>query len=1110
MKKRILAIVLALFVSITVLPVSASAGTIMGGIQFPVKTDEDLDAALTFIDSSNIGKAHIVLEADGITVSDPFQLKNVILDTNGHELTVCDTLTLLGTSTITGGGILIRGNSFNGRMLTVPSGATAILDDITLDGGAVWSGEENAYIGRGTENAGITAAGALLYVEGTVTLQNETVVQNNDWSAANDGGSAAICVDNNGALHISDAIIRNNYGSNWGSAIYGGGRQSNSTIQIDTVDIYGNDGKDGTVFTFRKMTLGTPESTSNTATTIRVHDNVSGNGAGIRGATGNTIAIYNGQISHNTAYSGGAGIFTYRGNMKIYGADISYNEVLDAEVSSGKIYNSGGGIYADLGSGYSLVLYDGQIHDNISPVNGGGIFLAGNMYGALTMHGGKVYENRALGTGGGVFAGWPYAFLMDGEVTGNFIGGESDKNDVTLGRGTFGGTTLDAARLTVQEENTRYGKIEFSGFGSTPIRMEIDAWDTLDWTGATNVSISKSAAASADAILSNITWVDKECTMTLHTDDLRFYLNDPTPVPQDQLPVGVQDYSGTYDGQPHSFTLSTVNDAAVEYYEDAAHEQQYKDGQPSFTDAGTYTVYYTVKKEAYQEVNGSAVVTIAKKSIAKPTAIADLYADGTEITGVRYLGDAEYSVDGKTSAETAGTYSATFTLQDPGNTQWSGGSTDPLVVAWELKAEKTPVTITFAEKEVTTVYSENGSYTQAAEVTGLDDSSEIIYSVNKAYVASADSLEPGKINLLKTGYIVVTASYVGDETHTAASASYSLLIAAAEDGQKAESYVSSVTLLDGRIIQFPEPILAIAGEEITIPYGSTLYDNSGNAQTLIGRTVYPNGTADLQFASHSSSSTRYTVTVENAQNGGVISSHQTAKRGNTVTLTVTPDKNYRLDIITVKDVTGKTVKVTNNGNGKYTFSMPANNVTVKVSFVKETIFADIPSGAYYEDAVDWAMKNSTVNGVSSTAFDPDGICTRAQAVTFLWRTAGNPEPESTKMPFVDVSVDSYYYKAVLWAVENGITKGTSDTTFSPDMTCNRGHIVTFLWRTAKSPTSGSTNPFVDVPANTYYTDAVLWAVENGVTRGTTDTAFSPAQGCTRAQIVTFIYRQYNK
>lgn len=872
-------------------------------------------------------------------------------------------------------------------------------------------------------------------------------MQNNDWkSATSDGGSAAICVDNNGVLHISDATIRNNYGNNWGSAIYGGGRQSNSTIQIDTADIYGNDGKDGTVFTFRKMTLGTPESTSNTATTIRIHDNASGNGAGIRGATGNTIAIYNGQISHNTAYSGGAGIFTYRGNMKIYGTDISYNNVLDADVPSGKIYNSGGGIYADLGSGYSLVLYDGQIHDNTSPVNGGGIFLAGNMYGALTMRGGRVCANRALGTGGGIFAGWPYAFLMGGEVTGNLSGSESDKNDVSLGRGTFGETTLDAARLTVQEENTRYGKIEFSGSGTTPICMEIDAWDTLEWTGATNVSISKSAAASADAILRNITWVDEECTMMLHTDDLRFYLNDPTPVPQDQLPVGVQDYSGTYDGQPHSFTLSTASDASVSYYEDAAHEQQYKDGQPSFTDAGTYTVYYTVKKEAYQEVNGSAVVTIAKKSIAKPTAIADLYADGTEITGIRYLGDAEYSVDGETSAETAGAYSATFTLKDPDNTQWSGGSTDPIVVAWELKAEKTSVTITFSEKEVTTVYSKNGSYTQEVEVTGLDDSSEIVYSVNKAYVASVDSLDPGKINLLKAGYVVVTASYAGDETHTAASASYGLLIAAAEAGQKIESYVSTVTLLDGRTIQFPEPILAIAGEEIPIPDGSTLHDGSGNVQMLIGKTIYPNGTADLQFASHSSSSTRYTITVEDAKNGNVSSSHQTAKRGNTVTLTVTPDKSYKLDTIAVKDITGKTVKVTNSGNGKYIFSMPANNVTVKVSFVKETLFADVPSGAYYEDAVDWAVKNGIANGVSATAFNPDGICTRAQAVAFLWRTAGNPEPESTKMPFEDVSVDSYYYKAVLWAAENGITKGTADTAFSPAQGCTRAQIVTFIYR----------------------------------------------------------------
>ena len=154
----------------------------------------------------------------------------------------------------------------------------------------------------------------------------------------------------------------------------------------------------------------------------------------------------------------------------------------------------------------------------------------------------------------------------------------------------------------------------------------------------------------------------------------------------------------------------------------------------------------------------------------------------------------------------------------------------------------------------------------------------------------------------------------------------------------------------------------------------------------------------------------------------------------------------------------------------------------------------------------WAVENGVTTGVSASRFDPNGVCTRAQAVTFLWRTAGSPKPETRAMPFTDVPVGSYYYDAVLWAVENGITKGTSDTTFSPNMTCSRAQIVAFLWRSEKSPAAGTANPFADVKSTAYYAGAVLWAVKENITKGTTSTTFSPNADCTRAQIVTFLWR----
>ena len=184
------------------------------------------------------------------------------------------------------------------------------------------------------------------------------------------------------------------------------------------------------------------------------------------------------------------------------------------------------------------------------------------------------------------------------------------------------------------------------------------------------------------------------------------------------------------------------------------------------------------------------------------------------------------------------------------------------------------------------------------------------------------------------------------------------------------------------------------------------------------------------------------------------------------------------------------------------------NITVYAGWQQaaESPFTDVPKGSYYEEAVNWAVAQGITAGTTATTFSPNNPCTRAQAVTFLWRAAGCPAPESSVMPFTDVAEGSYYHDAVLWAVENGITKGTSDTAFSPNATCTRAQIVTFLWRSQKSPASDSVNPFTDVAADAYYADAVLWAAENGVTSGTTATTFSPSDNCTRAQIVTFLFR----
>ena len=177
----------------------------------------------------------------------------------------------------------------------------------------------------------------------------------------------------------------------------------------------------------------------------------------------------------------------------------------------------------------------------------------------------------------------------------------------------------------------------------------------------------------------------------------------------------------------------------------------------------------------------------------------------------------------------------------------------------------------------------------------------------------------------------------------------------------------------------------------------------------------------------------------------------------------------------------------------------------------ENPFADIRESAYYHDPVLWAVANNVTNGTSDSTFSPDEGCTRAQVVTFLWRAAGKPDPASSESPFSDVKEGAYYYNAVLWAVETGITNGTSNTTFSPDETCTRAQIVTFLWRYEEQPApAGTSNPFADVKPSAYFGSAVLWAVERGITNGTSATTFDPDDTCTRAQVVTFLYRDIVK
>ena len=260
----------------------------------------------------------------------------------------------------------------------------------------------------------------------------------------------------------------------------------------------------------------------------------------------------------------------------------------------------------------------------------------------------------------------------------------------------------------------------------------------------------------------------------------------------------------------------------------------------------------------------------------------------------------------------------------------------------------------------------------------------------------------------------------------------------------------------------------------------------------------------------SSSSRRYDVSAPSVKHGDVTVSPKSASKGDTVTVTVKPDSGYVLETLTVTDKNGNELTLKDKGDGKYTFTMPAGKVEVKATFMEDNsvlnFFYDVPNGAYFYEAVKWAVDKGITNGLSDTMFGPYESCTRAQIVTFLWRAAGSPEPK-TASSFTDVPANAYYAKAVAWAIENGITNGMTETTFAPNATCTRGQSVTFLYRALKGTASGSTN-FTDVKSDAFYTDAINWAVANNVTNGTSNTTFSPNADCTRAEIVTFLYRAY--
>lgn len=330
-----------------------------------------------------------------------------------------------------------------------------------------------------------------------------------------------------------------------------------------------------------------------------------------------------------------------------------------------------------------------------------------------------------------------------------------------------------------------------------------------------------------------------------------------------------------------------------------------------------------------------------------------------------------------------------------------------------------------------------------------------------------------------------------------------------EDGVQTYQWYKDGVKLDGKTNKTLEikNVTADDAGKYTLKVTTTVDTVSAeaeSAQCAVTVTAKSSGGSDS-----SDSSDSYTISVPGAKNGSVSVSPKSAEKGDAVTLTVKPDKGYKLGKLTVLDRNGKAVELTKKSDTQYTFKMPEGKVTVEASFVESVpsdslIFTDVSAGDYYYDAVLWAVENNITKGITADEFRPDAACTRGQTVTFLWRASGSPKATIAN-PFTDVKEGDYYYDAVLWAVEHNITNGVTADEFRPDATVTRAQTVTFLFRANGSPVSSGSG-FEDVASDAYYADAVSWAAENDITKGITDTAFVPQDNCTRGQIVTFLYR----
>ena len=1125
------------------------------------------------------------------------------------DVTVTQAISISGKKlTLDGGGHRMdRGNGYSNEFIALRNSADLTVKNITLDGGAKWTGAVDDILQRGTTNSGMKAGRPLILTrtQAQLTLGSGAVLQNNDNQANRYSEPVDTIVPTGGAVQISNGNLALNGGElrDCSAAMFGGAAYI----------------RDASTFTAKAGT-------------------VSGNNAGGIAAicldNSAKSIIEGGEFRNNKSGDNGGVFWLKDGTLSITGGTFENNS------TAGK----GGVAYQDQASA-NVSLKGGVFRNNRAKGDGGvlytpnGLSISGGSYEGNTSggNGGAVWTNGTLSVSGGSFRGntaqTGAAIYQEGgkEVT---ITGFEEMQEIylkTLGKITVQ-NELKGKRLPLQTESAvTNGMTVATLMVARP--QEYGAVTTLN--GNTVLPVKE----GTKGWFLKVDQAAQVCTVTYHMDggsiqDQSNYesyrvgvgLTLPIPTKEGFVFGGwypTPDFSGeavtaigsdaagdkTYHAKwekdetlvdaakPAAITLTdvsyevgktaeplngktTVTDNGTITYQ--WYEATSKDDQngtplegktdptftPDTTTAGTRFFYVvatntnanaTGEKTAETRSN-TVTITVTEKAVTYTVS----YDWGTEFPEGETLPTDAKKYQSVQDAEAA--MDKTYTASSTSTAQKDGKDGTWTFSGWTARVENTVVKFTGAWTFTETLKVDaakpapitlpDASYTVGDNATALDgtttaaDGGEITY---QWYEATSKDDQDG------TPISGETGSTFTPDTNTAGARFYYVVAintnANATGEKTAETRSNTVQITVQEPVSVKSFIVRYewngeAPSDAKLPQDDRSYDTEEQARAAMDTTYAVGSTSTAQKDGKDGTWTfsGWTATVENTVvkfsgkwifvetpvrpgqsssggssdrdhdhsvsapshiTGGAMSVTPTAAaKGTTVTITVVPSDGYKLDKLTVTDKDGNRLTLSDKGNGKYTFTMPFGKVSVEPVFAPikaQPEFKDVANDSYYYGAVQWAVEKGITEGTSIETFSPHASCTRAQMVTFLYRAAGSPAPKSTTNPFKDISSTDYFYNAVLWAVENGITSGTGAGTFSPGATVTRGQTVTFLHRAAGSPLAGSSG-FNDVLDGAYYAEAVAWANENGITSGTGSNKFSPGADCTRGQIVTLLYR----